>query len=87
MVTLLDSLSQSGARERRGLDPSPIAPARGESKHLQKMENRGNEAKKWLKTHDITFFDVADYARFACNFAPIGRLNEQKQQDLRKTYE
>jgi hypothetical protein len=37
------------------------------------MKNRGNEAKNWLKTKDITFFDGADYARFAHSFAPIGR--------------
>jgi len=29
------------------------------------MENSGNEATEWLKTKEITFFDAADYARFA----------------------
>jgi hypothetical protein len=29
------------------------------------MKNSGNEAKEYLKTKDITFFDAADYARFA----------------------
>jgi hypothetical protein len=49
------------------------------------MKNSGNEAKKWLKTKDITFFDGADYARFACKSGLIGPRNERKPQDLRKT--
>jgi len=49
------------------------------------MINRGNEAKKWLKTKDITFSDGADYVYFACKLALIGPRNEQKQQDLLKT--
>ena len=39
----------------------------------RKYENRGNEAKKWLKTKDITFFDGANYARFVRKFALMGR--------------
>jgi hypothetical protein len=35
------------------------------------MKNRGNEAKKWLKTKDMTFFNGANYAHFARNFAQI----------------
>jgi hypothetical protein len=30
----------------------------------RKRENRGNEAKEYLKTKDITFFNAANYARF-----------------------
>jgi hypothetical protein len=41
------------------------------SGELQKMKNRGNEAKKWMKTKDITFFNGANYAHFARNFAQI----------------
>jgi len=33
------------------------------------MQNRGNEAKKYLKIKDITFLSAANYARFACNLA------------------
>jgi hypothetical protein len=40
---------------------------------LQKMENSGNELKKWLKTKDMTFLSDANYARFACKFAQFGR--------------
>jgi len=31
---------------------------------IQKMKNSGNEAKKYLKTKNITFLDDANYARF-----------------------
>jgi hypothetical protein len=37
----------------------------------EKVKNRGNEAKKWLKTKDITFFNGANDAHFARNFAQI----------------
>jgi hypothetical protein len=46
-------------------------PARGESSALGKIKNRGNEAKKWLKTKDITFLNAANYARFARKLTPI----------------
>jgi hypothetical protein len=42
-----------------------------ESRELQKMRNRGNEAKKSLKTKDITFFSGANRAHFGRNFAQI----------------
>jgi hypothetical protein len=35
------------------------------------MQNRGNEAKKYLKTKHITFLNAADYARFAHQLAQI----------------
>jgi hypothetical protein len=37
------------------------------------MQNSGNEAKKWLKTKDITFFNAANCARFARKLARIER--------------
>jgi len=42
------------------------------------MQNRGNEAKKWLKTKDMTFFSDANYAYFARNFAQMSRLKLQE---------
>ena len=42
------------------------------------MENSGNEAKKYLKTKDITFLSGANYARFACKTAQIARHKDQK---------
>jgi hypothetical protein len=41
----------------------------GECRKLQKMENSGNEAKKYLKTKNITFLNAANYARFARKLA------------------
>jgi hypothetical protein len=43
----------------------------GDCRKLQKMKNSGNEAKKYLKTKDITFLSAANHARFACNLAQI----------------
>jgi len=40
-----------------------------ECRKLQKMKNSGNEAKKYLKTKDITFLNAANYARFAHQLA------------------
>jgi hypothetical protein len=36
------------------------------------MQNSGNEAKKWLKKKDITFFNAANYTRFARKLTQIG---------------
>jgi hypothetical protein len=46
-------------------------PAGGIQGTAREYENRGNEAKKYLKTKDITFLSAANYARFACNLAQI----------------
>jgi len=35
------------------------------------MQNSGNEAKKYLKTNDITFFDAANFVHFTRKFAQI----------------
>jgi len=43
----------------------------GEPKRRAKYENRGNEAKKCLKTKDLTFFDAAILARFARKSTPL----------------
>jgi hypothetical protein len=40
-----------------------------ECRELQKMKNSGNEAKKYLKTKDITFLNAANYARLGRNLA------------------
>jgi hypothetical protein len=36
----------------------------GKCRKLQKMENSGNEAKKYLKTKEVAIFDAALFARF-----------------------
>jgi hypothetical protein len=43
----------------------------GESRELQKMQNSGNELKKYLKTNNITFLNAANHARFARQLAQI----------------
>ena len=43
----------------------------GIQRTARKYENGGNEAKEYLKTKDITFFNAADYARFVREFAAI----------------
>ena len=48
------------------------------------MENSGNEAKKYLKTKDITFLDAAIYAHFKRELAPIEPEREQKRRNLGK---
>jgi len=44
-------------------------PGRGSA---LKYKNSGNEAKKSLKTNNITFLNAANYARFGCESAQIG---------------
>jgi hypothetical protein len=39
----------------------------------REYKNRGNEAKKWLKTKDITFLNAPNYAHLTRRFAQIER--------------
>jgi hypothetical protein len=48
-----------------------MAAAQRGSRPLGKMENRGNEAKKYLKTKENDFLNVAKYVRFALKLALI----------------
>jgi hypothetical protein len=68
---VVDTLSQANSSARRGAPQSGRVLATGECRELQKMKNSGNEAKKYLKTKDITFLKAANYARFARKFAQI----------------
>jgi hypothetical protein len=43
----------------------------GECRELQKMKNSGNEAKKYLKTKEVTVLKGAICARFAHKLAPF----------------
>jgi len=54
----------------------------GKSRMLRKMKNRGNEAKGYLKTKDITFLNAANWARFARKLAPFLLQKEQKHHIL-----
>jgi hypothetical protein len=51
------------------------------------MRNSGNEAKKYLKTKDITFLNAAILAHFAHRLAPIAPQKEQKRRILQKRTE
>ena len=66
-----DNLSPAGPAVVEEYSKSRYSGREAESSELQKMENSGNEAKKYLKTKDITFFDAAIYARFARKLAAI----------------
>jgi hypothetical protein len=57
----------------------------GMARRARKYKNSGNEAKKYLKTKDITFLQCANYARFARNLRPIRPLKEQESRRLAKT--
>jgi hypothetical protein len=43
----------------------------GECRKLQKMKNSGNEAKKYLKTKEVTVLNAANLACFARKLAPF----------------
>ena len=57
-------------RNAAGFEIARLAEVRRRSR---KHKNRGNEAKKWLKTKDINFFIAANYVHFARKFAQIER--------------
>ncbi len=46
-------------------------PVGGIPRTAREYENRGNKAKEYLKTKDITFFDAASSAPFARRFVAI----------------
>jgi len=57
-----------GAGERRR---DRNCPTRGNAADREQTQNRGNEAKEYLKTKDITFLNAANDARFAHKSAVI----------------
>jgi len=66
---------------------APRRPGGAESRVMQIMKNSGNEAKKWLKTQDITFLNAANFALFACGSTRIRASKEQKRHILSKRTE
>jgi len=60
-------------------------PAVGIQRTSRNCENRGNEAKKCLKTKDITFSNAANCMRFPHQFTAIGLEMEQITADFAKT--
>jgi len=51
----------------------------------RKYENRGNEAKKSLKTKDITFLSIANFACFVRKLTAISPQSEQMTPHFGKT--
>jgi hypothetical protein len=49
----------------------PEGSTERQSWETETMKNGGNEAKKYLKTNDITFLDAVNCARFTRKFAQI----------------
>ena len=66
------STSQVLAEASNGkVDRGRNRPVGGIPRTAREYENRGNEAKEYLKTKDIIFFDAANFAPFARRFAAI----------------
>ena len=63
---------------------SGMAPLPWENGTLRKMENSGNEAKKYLKTKESRFLNAANCARFARKLTPIGPQMEKNSSILRR---
>jgi len=70
---LLAKQTQETCPRRLGTTQREQGTASREDVDSASMINRGNEAKKWLKTKDITFFSGANRAHFTRKFAPTER--------------
>jgi len=84
-VQIVDIVSQAcpgGRRRRKGRRQAP-APA--ENVTLRKMENSGNEAKKYLKTKEVTLLNDAILVHFACKTTPGGPEKHQKAPHFART--
>jgi len=71
-------MSQTGGGIPWGSRDAGRSGERGKNTILQKMKNSGNEAKKLVKTNDVTFLCGAHLAHFARNLAPIWLQNDHK---------
>jgi hypothetical protein len=71
----------SNGNDGRGRD----RPVGGIQRTAREYENRGNEAKKYLKTKDITFLKVANLACFVRKSAAISPQREQMTPHFAKT--
>jgi len=64
---------------------APRLPGGAGSRVAQIMKNRGNDAKEWLKTKEITFLRAANLALIAAGSASIRPQKEQAHPFSRKT--
>ncbi len=78
LLLLYDGHNVVGERGRPGWRSQAGSPWRvGKAEKLQKMENSGNEAKKSLKTKDVTFSNVHKKGGFAAQKSSFSALNSQ----------
>ena len=61
----------AGARAEGNAARCEIARTGEIERDAREYKNRGNEAKKYLKTKNLTFSNAADSARFERQFAAI----------------
>ncbi len=59
-------------RERRSAEHGGTVRTWGKCRTTRKMQNSGNELKKYFKTKDIAIFSAAFFARFSRNLAQSG---------------
>jgi hypothetical protein len=71
LCSSLHVLARASVGER---DRSRIARERAIQRTARKHENRGNEAKKCLKTKEVTFFNAANFVPFACKSTAISPI-------------
>ena len=71
----------SSGKEGRG----PTRPVGGIRRTAREYENRGNEAKEYLKTKDITFLEVANFKCFVRKLAATSPQREQMTPHFAKT--
>jgi len=67
----VDSLSWAGGGDAHAQKRTEASWRCWEGRAIQKMKNGGNEAKKYLKTKNITFLTGANFARFVCKLRLI----------------
>ena len=78
-IELSDTARVAAGAWISGMRPDSKLPEWGIAREYK---NSGNEAKEYLKTKDITFFDAANCARFARRLAAFGPRKEQKSPRL-----
>jgi len=70
-MAIVDDLSQGSVATYGREGKTEVARSAEQIGEIQKMENRGNEAKNSLKTKENGFFNAANYAHFARKTAQI----------------
>ena len=80
MVSVGDTLSQAGGRAADDTRVNANGPAEWGTNELHRNTKEcGNEAKKYLKTKEVTFLNAANYARFTRIFVQIERKRSKNR--------